>query len=356
MGEGPNSVGVYTDGVPPGVPSISLTGSGIDLHSGHVMFAQITYDGTNLKLTLTDTASLSTWSHAFAVSIPAAVGADMAYIGFTGGTGGSTAIQEILNWTYISGQPGPAAAAPAIPALPSFPDAVNTQGLLFNGSAQISGATLQLTESRNDEPVTKNHQAASVYYAKPVNIQSFTTDFTFLLRNTIIDHSNAQYRFNIGDGFTFTIQNAGPTALGGDGSGLGYVGIPKSVALKFDIHGYFDNVNNETANSIGLYVDGALPTTPDINQLISCQDGVGGEVCSYIDLGAERAIAAHVSYDGTTLTLTLTDTVTQATFTQSFAIDIPATVGGQTAYVGFTGSTGDDTETQQILTWTFSNP
>src|SRR5262249_23259952 len=35
-------------------------------------------------------------------------------------------------------------------------------------------------------------------------------------------------------------------------------------------------------------------------------------------------------------------------------INIPSTVGGTTAYVGFTGGTDGLTATQDILTWTFS--
>ena len=42
----------------------------------------------------------------------------------------------------------------------------------------------------------------------------------------------------------------------------------------------------------------------------------------------------------TTLTLTLTDSVTKASFTTSTAINIPTTVGSGKAYVGFTAGTG----------------
>jgi hypothetical protein len=64
-----------------------------------------------------------------------------------------------------------------------------------------------------------------------------------------------------------------------------------------------------------------------------------------------------MSYDGTTLTMTITDTTTPAnTFTTSFPINIAATVGGNVAFVGFTGGTGGQTATQEILNWTFSNP
>jgi hypothetical protein len=53
--------------------------------------------------------------------------------------------------------------------------------------------------------------------------------------------------------------------------------------------------------------------------------------------------------------MTITDTVTQATYTTSFTINIPSTVGGNTAYVGFTGGTGVLSATQTILTWTYTN-
>jgi hypothetical protein len=62
-----------------------------------------------------------------------------------------------------------------------------------------------------------------------------------------------------------------------------------------------------------------------------------------------------MTYDGTTLTMTITDTVNTAqTFTTNWAVNIPSTVGGNTAWVGFTGGTGGLTATQEILTWTYA--
>jgi hypothetical protein len=63
----------------------------------------------------------------------------------------------------------------------------------------------------------------------------------------------------------------------------------------------------------------------------------------------------HMTYNGSTLTMTITDADNPAqTFTTSWPVNIPATVGGPTAYVGFTGATGGSMATQQILTWTYS--
>ena len=66
-------------------------------------------------------------------------------------------------------------------------------------------------------------------------------------------------------------------------------------------------------------------------------------------------LAVALTYNGTTLAMTIEDTVTHATFSNSWAIDIPTTVGGDTAYVGFTASTGFQIAGQKVLSWTYEN-
>ncbi|HEV3481101.1 MAG TPA: hypothetical protein VGR97_02110, partial [Candidatus Acidoferrales bacterium] len=62
----------------------------------------------------------------------------------------------------------------------------------------------------------------------------------------------------------------------------------------------------------------------------------------------------QMTYDGTTLTMQIKDTATNATYNTSFAVNIPNLVGGNTAYVGFTGGTGGLTAIQDVLTWTIT--
>jgi hypothetical protein len=201
----------------------------------------------------------------------------------------------------------------------------------FNGSTTLNGPRLQLTNGLT-------YEIASAFSAAPVNIESFTTNFEFQLSGTDLD--TPPY---LADGITFTIQNAGATALGTKGGGLGYAGIGKSVAIKFDLH----SDAGEGDNSTGLYIDGAAPTVPALD--------LNGNN-SGINLQNGHIFDANLAYDGTNLVLTITDTVTKKAYTHSFAIDIPATVGGNTAYVGFTGATGALIATQDILNWTFTNP
>ncbi len=114
------------------------------------------------------------------------------------------------------------------------------------------------------------------------------------------------------NGFTFTIQNDAPTALGGDSAGLGYQGIPNSVAIKFNFYNY----ENEGSDSTGIYTDGEAPVTPTVD--ISS---------SGVILNSGDNINAQITYDGTTLTLTLTDPLLTKTFTYSWPINIPQFVG-----------------------------
>jgi hypothetical protein len=197
----------------------------------------------------------------------------------------------------------------------------NPAGLTFNGSAVASNdSRLQLTDGGLEE-------AGSVFWNAPMNIQAFTTTFGFQL-------SNAQ-----GNGFTFTIQNNAPTALGGDSAGLGYQNIQNSVAVKFNFYNY----ENEGGDSTGIYTDGEPPVLPTIDL-----------TPSGIELNSDDGITATLTYDGTTLTLKLVDGVTGDTFTTSQAINIPQIVNGNTAYVGFTGGTGGLSASQKILDWTYT--
>src|SRR5262249_18048728 len=144
------------------------------------------------------------------------------------------------------------------------------------------------------------------------------------------------------DGLTFTIQTAGPTAVGSNAGGLGYgppdpdgePGIPRSVAVKFDSW----NNHGEGDSSTGLYLNGASPTIPATNLA-----GAG------IDLRNDHIFRVEMSYDGSQLKVKLTDETTRVSTSDSYKVDIPRVVGGFTAHVGFTASSGGTTGTPDVL-------
>ena len=94
--------------------------------------------------------------------------------------------------------------------------------MALNGSAALNGTRLRLTDGGGSE-------AAAAWYNSPVNIQQFTTSFSF----QVSPGSNPT-----ADGFTFAIQGNNTAALGPLGGALGYAGgalSQKSVAIKFDL-------------------------------------------------------------------------------------------------------------------------
>jgi hypothetical protein len=212
----------------------------------------------------------------------------------------------------------------------NFPNGFSsTNGLSLQGSAAVTNNLVQLTLA------SAAASRGAVWFATPVNISAFTTDFNFQLLSAKAD------------GFTFALQNAGISALGPVGSGLGYGasqpgatgGIARSVAVKFDLY----SNDGEGTDSTGFYTNGASPTVPATDM-----------TASGVKLNSGHVMHAHVTYDGTNLTLVLTDTVTLQAFTKVAALNIPSIVGSGTAYVGFTAATGGLTMTTDILNWTLS--
>jgi streptogramin lyase len=101
-GEGSNSTGVYVGGAAPTVPSTNVLPSGINLHSGDPFHAQLSYDGANLTVSITDLAQYAVFTGSYRVNIPAAIGTPAAYAGFTASTGASAETVTILKWTMTS--------------------------------------------------------------------------------------------------------------------------------------------------------------------------------------------------------------------------------------------------------------
>jgi hypothetical protein len=419
-----NGTGLYINGGPSIfnagglIPENDLNPSGVNLHSGDVMAAHIVYDGSLLTMTLLDTVTNAQFRYSWPVNIPAAIGSNTAWVGFTAGEIPAV-VNNLLTWDFFEGynprlaaptasvaagsytaaqsvslgapagstiyytvngqQPttsssrytGPITVsssevvqaiavetgftdslvaasnyqiAPAGSPLIDFPGGfANASNLVaVDGSAQFNASNLQLTDLGNTQEV------GAAWYAVPVNVQSFATNFTIQFQ----PNPNSQ---QVANGMTFTIQNqnptatdsgdlyvsGGPNAIGNYATGLGYAGLLNSVAVIFDID---DGGGIETGDLTGLYTNGANPTGSSIDMS-----------ASGLKLMSGRPLAVALTYNGTTLAMTIEDTVTHATFSNSWAIDIPTTVGGDTAYVGFTASTGFQIAGQKVLSWTYEN-
>lgn len=224
----------------------------------------------------------------------------------------------------VSNGSGSVTSSTALFIVGSSPIAFNITGggWQANGFATINTNQLMLTDGNGGE-------ASSFFYNYPQFIGAFKASWTY----QDVGGGGA-------DGATFCIQNdpRGVSALGGGGGSLG-VGastfITPSAELEFNIYsghpiGYAFQTDGVTGGSGGTY----LPT---------------GQV--QVDSG--DPINVVLTYANGNLAMTFTDPTTAKSFSTNVLVDLPATVGGDTAYVGFTGADGGVASTQIITNFSF---
>ena len=117
-----------TNGTFPAAPvttEYDMAPSGINLNSGHLFSATLTYNGSTLTESLTDTITGATYTHTYAANIPAAITGNTAFIGFGGGTGAALDDVYIHSWTYTVQSPGQAAAPTFSPAAGTYTGSQN---------------------------------------------------------------------------------------------------------------------------------------------------------------------------------------------------------------------------------------
>jgi hypothetical protein len=108
-----NCTGLFTDGAAP-LGGVDLTGTGVNLDSQQPIKVAMTYDGTDLAVDITNLDTGNSASQTYPVDIPSYVGGDMAFVGFTAGTGYYDSNESVLSWTL-----GPSAPS-AVPEPTSF--------------------------------------------------------------------------------------------------------------------------------------------------------------------------------------------------------------------------------------------
>jgi hypothetical protein len=215
--------------------------------------------------------------------------------------------------------------------------------LYLGNSSVYSGSSIELTNTRGG-------LQDNAWYKTPVNVEAFTTTFTW---NAICPAKPAQ----CGDGMGFIIlsnpnsSSEGFNYSGDSGSQFSWskcsssTDCPsmKSVLVKFDL--YNNSTGADGANLTGFYSGGVDPQPPQAQYDMSS---------SGINMQSGHLMKATLTYNGTVLTESVTDTVSGSTYRNSYSANIPALVGGNTAFVGFGGSSGAATVTQNLQSWTYA--
>jgi hypothetical protein len=439
-----SSTGLYVDGHFPNnnnpLPDmpVDLAGTGINLNSQATFEDSLSYDGTTLHQTIRNVTDpkVPIFMHDYTVNIPMWIGSETAFVGFTGGTGGLNANQDILNWTYTEQEDNLPPRAPTDLRFAStsstsvtivwnnnnpytaegvsversvdggpFKEVLRSDDANLNrfiDSSLVPGqymyrsrhfsATLGNSNYSNVVGVfvgpafidhgdgfadrsdltgngttsfptvmgrtvarltnAANNQTGSLFTNSLVDVTSFTTTFTIQITPGTSPPA---------DGMAFVLQSNSPRALSEGGGGLGYGrdhpdpdfrGIRNSVAVKFDIW----NNSGEGDISTGLFTDGRSPTVREPGLPADIPDQSIPLEGTPINLRNGNPFDVTLTYDGSTLTEMIRDTVTGGTFSVSYTVDIGRWVGGNLAYLGFTGATGGANAAHDVRGWTYQSP
>lgn len=221
----------------------------------------------------------------------------------------------------------------------SFAGACGTS-LTCVGNAAEAGTALRVTPAVGS-------QSGAGYSNTAITLgvnATFSTTFQFRLTNPGgIDPA---------DGFTFVLA-ASPTGLGSAGGGLGYQGVPNSVAIEFDT---FNNGGLDlSSNHVAINTGGVLTNTASVNPY-----GVApcdlGNFSQFGCMSNGDTWSVTIGYDGSLLTIAVQDGSSAVqTVVNAFPIDIGAALGTNSAFVGFTSGTGSGFENHDILNWRLAN-
>jgi outer membrane protein assembly factor BamB len=210
------------------------------------------------------------------------------------------------------------------------------QGILLQGSAAVSSGRLSLTTLGTDQP------GAAWLGTKRFVADGFESVFQFQVTN----QAGAG-----GAGFAFVIQNNPSPVLGNSGSGLGYEGIPRSLAIEFDTHQ--DSFNQDPGfDHIGFHSRRDLPNSADESYAYAVTPPSADDPHGLSDGKLHRI---YVRYADHTLSVLIEP---HTSWSPGLAIDLDSYLGLQDgeAWIGFTASNSPGAETHDILEWTFGSP
>ncbi|HEY3862234.1 MAG TPA: LamG-like jellyroll fold domain-containing protein [Verrucomicrobiae bacterium] len=191
----------------------------------------------------------------------------------------------------------------------------------ISSPAYPSANTLELTDGGGGE-------ARSSFFSNTVYVGAFQATFTY----TDVGGNGAN-----ADGACFVLQDdpRGAAALGGGGGSLGYSGITPSISLQFNL--YVGNVAGGVG--VGFATGGTLAEVVDPAPV----------VINYGD-----PINVTLNYIGGVASLFLQDANnTNLTYSAAANVNIPAVLGTNQAFVGFTGATGGTAATQTVSDFQF---
>jgi uncharacterized protein (TIGR03437 family) len=238
----------------------------------------------------------------------------------------------------------------------SYPNFRWVAGLNLGGAATTAstsdGVVLRLTPASSG-------QAGSAFNLNRIPLQAtgtFNTFFQFRITNPSIPP---------GDGFAFVVQGTSADT-GAAGSGLGYAGPGRSVAVEFDTHNDDELNDNHVAIDLNGSLQNYSATAPyGVSGCTGTTGSRGAGLATPGCLANSRLWSVWIDYDGANLHVAVADNSPLAVAGNSivrpadlivYPVDIPSMLGSNGVYVGFTAGTSQFYANQDIVNWSFIGP
>lgn len=226
-----------------------------------------------------------------------------------------------------------------------FTDFSDTTGLTINGDAAVASKAgkdvLRLT------PATSSVNAGSVFSTERITLRdetSFSTRFRFQIDNN--GGGGA-------DGLAFVVQTKANNV---GGSGIGFAGVPNSLAIEFDTH-YNANTGDPDDSHVGINTDGNI-----VSRRTATVGTADRKIFSVASdrLDGGSVFTAWIDYDGSTDNLELRlsapdDTARPTNPLVTDTLDLIDVLGRDEVFVGFTSATASFWSDHDILDWQVSD-
>ncbi len=247
-----------------------------------------------------------------------------------------TMLKELSITTASATMAALTAISAASAASIDFRDFSDTTGWTLNNSAKVvNNSVLRLTDnfSQSGSAFTTNTISLS-------NNASFSSAFQFQITNPLGDSDDDGQG---ADGLVFAIQTESNRA-GGDGGGIGYKDIPKSLGIEFDSWNN-GSIDGDNGNHVGINLNGNMGSV--VRQNITPRLNNGNIWSAWVDYnGATNLLEVRISENNER---------PEDAFL-SHTVDLVVDILGQTdAYIGFTSGTGAAAGTHDILNLQFDD-
>jgi hypothetical protein len=234
----------------------------------------------------------------------------------------------------------------------TFSDFSDPSGMTLLGDASLTDNRLRLTAA-------EENQVGAAWLNSRVDVQNgFTVTFQFQITDRGGHTPDWEPGvFNDGaDGFTFTIQNYGPDAMGLYASGVGYYGIANSLAVEFDTWHNKPSYCEPNGNHVAVQ---SLGTSDNRPEHCGAEDGSFDNptlaiATPGVEMSDGRIYNVMITYLPGLIAVYLEDMNVPLL---TAAVDLGQLLdleGGRSAFIGFTSSTGGAWENHDILRFSYN--